>query len=377
MLFRVTNNLDIGGIQKRLASLLPCLTQKFEVHVVAYRQRGTFAKELEQAGVHVHLHPIKGKTHIPSIFKLSRLFKKHNAAIVHTHSLGANIPGILAAVLAQVPVRIAQVHRKNLHWYASSVFQRKKQILIETWTHKLFTDKILFVSQESLAYFKQQTKLPENKLHVLHNGFEFPVNQPLKDKARQIQGLPKDKKIIAFVGRLSKGKGLDYFLDFAQKALFEDSSLYFLIIGEGPSRQESEQEIFAQGLNNNIRFVGEQTDMNTWYPALDLVLFTSEPWAEGMPGVVLEACAHGLPILARFSNPIKEIKSYYSNIHFIEESIGPTDNIEKALHPSTKADLERFKKEFGLEQMTTRTIHLYRSLLQMNKGLNLNEHIPK
>ena len=367
VLFRVTNNLDIGGVQKRLASLLPLLVQDFEVHVIAYRKKGVLAKELEEAGIRVHFLPIKGKTHLPSIIRMAKLFKKYNACIVHTHSLGANIPGMIAAALARIPVRIAQVHRRNLHWYARSRIQRKKQILLEAWIHRLLTDKVLFVSKDSLDYFRGHTKLPGNKLQILHNGFEFPINPPSKSEAREYHGLPQDKKIIGFVGRLSKGKGLDYFLNLAQKALVQDSSPFFLIIGDGPGREEKEQEIAAEGLTDNILFVGEQTDMDTWYPALDLLLFTSEPWAEGMPGVVLEACSHGLPVLARYSKPIKEIKRYCANIHFLDEKQKAEDNIKKALKNETKANQKNFKKEFCLEQMAASTTQIYLSHLQTKK----------
>lgn len=362
VLFRVTNNLDIGGVQKRLASLLPLLVQDFEVHVIAYRKKGVLAKELEEAGIRVHFLPIKGKTHLPSIIRMAKLLKKHNACIVHTHSLGANIPGIIAAALARVPVRIAQVHRRNLHWYARSRIQRKKQILLEAWIHRMFTDKVLFVSQDSLDYFQEHTKLPGNKLHILHNGFEFPINPPSKLEARKLHGLPQDKKIIGFVGRLSKGKGLDYFLNLAQKALVQDSSPFFLIIGDGPGREEKEQEIAAEGLTDNILFVGEQTDMDTWYPALDLLLFTSEPWAEGMPGVVLEACSHELPILARQSATLEEIKKHYSRIQFFDKKTNVHKNINSAMNKA-HTELKEFKKEFSLTSMKIRTLQIYKKAL--------------
>lgn len=367
VLFRLTNNLDIGGVQKRLASLLPLLTRDFKIHIIVYRKQGVLAKEMEKTGIKVHLLPIKGKTHLPSIIRMANLFKKHNASIVHTHSLGANIPGIIAAALARVPVRIAQVHRRNLHWYAHSRIQRKKQILLESCVHRLFTDKVLFVSQDSLNYFSKHTKLSRNKLQILHNGFRFPINPPSKSEAREYHGLPQEKKIIGFVGRLSKGKGLDYFLNLAQKALAQDSGLFFLIIGDGPGRKEKEQEIAAKGLTESILFVGEQTDMDTWYPALDLLLFTSEPWAEGMPGVVLEACSHGLPVLARDSEPIREIKKYYSNIKFIDENQNAEISIKNALKDRQKANLESFKKEFCLNHMAASTTQIYLSLLQTKK----------
>ena len=126
VLFRVTNNLNIGGVQRRLRSLLPRLLPYYDVHVVTYKDKGIFFDELASLGVKSHFIPLKGKWDPVGIYKMSRLFKKYNAQIVHTHSLGGNISGILAAAMAKVPVRVAQVHLCHLHWYAQKKLHKKK-----------------------------------------------------------------------------------------------------------------------------------------------------------------------------------------------------------------------------------------------------------
>ncbi len=96
VLFRVTNNLNIGGITSRLRLVLPLLTKFFEVHVVTYKEQGVLVEELKQKGVHVHHLPIKGKWSPLSIYQYAKLFRQYKADIVHTHSFGGNITGILA-----------------------------------------------------------------------------------------------------------------------------------------------------------------------------------------------------------------------------------------------------------------------------------------
>ena len=362
VLFRLTNNLDIGGVQKRIATVLPLLNKEFEPHVAVYRYRGHLFDILTQKNIATHFCPIQGKLHIPSILRFKLLLQNNRANILHTHSLGANIPGILAAALAHVPVRIAQVHRKNYHWYAKSALQRRKQIALEALVHRLFTDKVLFVSEESRAYFQRCTGLPASKLAILHNGIPIPQKTLSKREAKTKNNLPLDKVVVGFVGRFSGGKGVAYFMDAAQKMLNESSAFHFVLVGDGPGRAKFEQMVQENGLASAIKFVGPKSDVNEWYASLDLLLFTSDPDAEGMPGVVLEASAYGLPILARESEPLREIQQYYSKIAFINNN----DSLShQALNTLKLKETENgIAQEFSIKNMYRKTAKLYNQLLQ-------------
>ncbi|WP_457571659.1 glycosyltransferase, partial [Desulfovulcanus sp.] len=257
--------------------------------------------------------------------------------------------------------RIGQVHLSLMHWYARSGLHRKKQIFEEKIVHKLFTHKIVFVSKESLNYFQKKTKLPKNKLIIIHNGFELPTSTDIKFSLKKKYIDHANQKLIGFIGRIAKGKGLNFFIHFAQKILKQDNKQYkFLIIGGG-NLDTWQKYVRDNKLSKHILFLGEKKNISNYYRILDCLLFTSEPFAEGMPGVVLEACAFGLPILARPSEPIREIKEYYSRIKFINDQKTPAENLNAALSlpPCT---LDNLKKEFSIENMLKNTLNLYNSL---------------
>ena len=362
VLFRITNNLCIGGIQRRLRSLLPLLTDEYEVHIITYKQKGIFWEELRDLGVHTHFIPLHGKWSPLGIFKIARLLKKYHADIVHTHSFGGNISGILAAALAGVPVRIGQVHLCDLHWYARTPLRRRKQIMEETLVHRLFTQKILFVSRQSRDYFQSRTHLPDTMLQILHNGIEFKARTREKECLRTTFHLKGIDTCIGFVGRLSRGKGVGYFIDFATRTLRADPNYMFFIIGSGHPTEDWETTIRAAGFEKRIVFLGEKADIQNYYPQLDLLLFTSDPQAEGMPGVILEACGAGLPILARRSDTLEEVQTYYPRIRFIDENLAPLTDIQQALAmPETST--ESVVAQFSIEAMKNRTLYLYQSLL--------------
>jgi len=366
VLFRVTNNLKVGGVQKRLRALLPLLTEHYEVHVVTYKDRGVFFDELAKLGVQTHFLPRKGHWNPAAIWRLAKLFRKHRADIVHTHSFGGNIFGILAAALARVPVRIGQVHLSDLHWYGATAMRRKKQMLEERLVHRLFSHKVVFVSRESLEYFRRHSRLPNKMLTILHNGLDLPGNAEAASRAEM--GLPEEGKLVGFVGRITRGKGVGRFLEIARQASLESPGRYhFVVIGDGEGLSRHQAWSREQGLESEITFLGERHDIHRCYAALDCLIFCSDPGVEGMPGVALEACAHGLPILALKTAPLEEIHEYYPRIAFMDGFTSGAKQLEKALALPV-ANQKSFRDEFSIEAMQARTLALYADLRRQAKA---------
>ena len=360
VLFRVTNNLKVGGVQRRLRALLPLLTERYDVHVVTYKDKGVFFDELAAVGVRTHFLPRKGHWDPLAIARLARLFREHKADIVHTHSFGGNIFGILAAALARVPVRIGQVHLSELHWYGSTALRRRKQMLEETLVHRLFTHRVLFVSRESRDYFQRHTGLPDSMLQVLHNGLDLPDN--VEPASREELGVPAGPKLIGFVGRLSRGKGVGRFLDMAREACLQaPGQFHFVVIGDGDGLPRHREWVQGHGLEGDVTFLGERRDVHRCYEALDCLAFCSDPGVEGMPGVALEASAHGLPILALRTAPMEEIKQFFERIIFMDDTVPVVAQLERALSLPT-ATRERLRNEFSIEAMRDRTLSLYEEL---------------
>lgn len=360
VLFRVTNNLNVGGVQRRVRALLPLLTEHYEVHVATYKDKGIFFDELSDLGIRTHFLPRAGHWNPFAIWKLAQLFRRHHADIVHTHSFGGNIFGIQAAALARVPVRIGQVHLSDLHWYGKTALRRKKQMLEERLVHRLFSHRILFVSQESRAYFKRHTGLPDSMLTVLHNGLALP--NAVSPAPRSELGLPEGKKLIGFVGRLARGKGVGQFLDVARQACAHSADrFHFVVIGDGGGLITHKKWVQDHDLDAHITFLGERRDIHRCYATLDCLMFCSEPGVEGMPGVVLEACAHGLPILARKAAPIEEIRAHYDRIAVLDDKLPAAGQLNTAL-ALPPADPSRLRAEFSIEAMRDRTIALYEEL---------------
>ena len=237
VLFRVTNNLNRAGIQNRLRTLLPMLAREYnyEVHVVTYRDRGVLADELEALGVRVHHLPIRHKWSPLGIWRLSRLFKKYKADIVHGHSLGGTVTGILAGALAKVPVRVGQIHTRDLHWYGDVPAKRAAQARKEAWVHRNFGSHEFCVSEGCRARFLHETGLPAEYASVLHNGIDLSRFQEGtgREAGRAALGLKPDQVVVGFMGRLAKSKGLGFLFKHIRSLGPSKGKHVFLIAGDG------------------------------------------------------------------------------------------------------------------------------------------------
>src|SRR4029077_19249917 len=70
----------------------------------------------------------------------------------------------------------------------------------------------------------------------------------------------------------------------------------FVIFGHGEKRQALQQQIALSGLTGSVYLAGVRNDLDRFIAQLDLFVLPS--YTEGMPNVVLESCAAGVPVVA-------------------------------------------------------------------------------
>jgi len=147
-----------------------------------------------------------------------------------------------------------------------------------------------------------------NKIDVILNGVDFSLFQ-LRNKieVRSSLSIPKYKKLIVYVGRLSEEKGVKVLIDAARLLKKEGTiDLKVVIIGDGPLRSNLENEAIHKNCSF-ISFLGflNLGDISKWLNAADLLCLPS--LSEGCPNVILEALCSGLPVVASNVGGIPEL----------------------------------------------------------------------
>jgi phosphatidylinositol alpha-1,6-mannosyltransferase len=203
------------------------------------------------------------------------------------------------------------------------IFSHGTDILAGTstkWKKKMM--KIVMRSSEQLIFNSESLKrrllmaLPEfeQKSSVMYpcpeEEFFYPANEEEVKKLRSRLAL-EGKKVILSVSRIDDGKGFPHLVRILPKVLEQIANLVWVIIGDGPKKDEVYKEIQELNLQNVVRYIGEMPhdELKKYYYLADLFVLLTHPdngKEEGLGLVFLEASACGLPIIAGRSGGVEE-----------------------------------------------------------------------
>lgn len=283
--------LSIGGAQSALLRLLKHLDrQRFEPQVACYYNGdGVVARQIRANGIPVIDLGMSGKYRIDAFWRFYRLLRTQRPTILHTWMFHANISGRLIGKLAGVPLIISSERTMG----QEGIFRR--------WVDRStvgLTNSVVCVSQ-SVSRFAQDTiGLPVSKLTVIPNGIDLDQYDQLlsQGEARGKFNLPKEALIVGAIGRPRPVKGYLYLVEAFARLADTYPAACLVFIGNGPDRPNLIDKVRSLGLEDRVIFLDDQTDIPGLLPAIDILAVPS--LYEGMPNVVIEAMAAGVPVVA-------------------------------------------------------------------------------
>jgi len=175
-------------------------------------------------------------------------------------------------------------------------------------------NKVITVSKETMKYVLK-LGADKTKTSVIYNGVDTDYFRPVnKRESREKLGLPKNRKIILSIRRLVYKNGLDTLIESVPLLTRDHPDLLFLVAGKGPSRKLIEDRIKELGIDSNVKLTGFVPDelLPLYYDAADYFILPSAS-GEGLPLVLLEAMACGLPVIATTVGGTPEIIKHMKN----------------------------------------------------------------
>ena len=139
--------------------------------------------------------------------------------------------------------------------------------------------------------------LPSDRVGVIHNGFDFPAEIPF-DRGRVLRrelGFGEDDTVVGSILRFSEEKRPELMIETAKALLARRPGTKFVFFGEGILLEDTRRLVDAAGLEESIKLPGLTRDAWDALAAMDAFLLTSR--IEGLPNVLVEAGAVGLPIV--------------------------------------------------------------------------------
>ena len=284
---------DSGRFDQKLVTGFCALDESDYLETVA-----TDVTAIRIKGLGRSISPRADLTAFIQVVREIRAFRPH---VIHTHTAKAGVIGRIASIVSgHSSVRVHTYHGHLLHGY----FGRYKTllvILIERFL-AVFTIKLLAVGKKVMDDLLAVGIGTAKKFAVMPPGLQLGA-LPTREEACKILGLDPSLKYGAFIGRITKIKRPDRFLDVVALINSQNTNLHFVVAGAGDLLEYSQERSAKEGLP--VTFLGWREDIETVLAASDLVLLTSDN--EGTPLSLIQAGMANLPIVATRVGSIDEI----------------------------------------------------------------------
>lgn len=238
---------------------------------------------------------------VSQYFSTKNLIKKEKFDVLHAHWIFPS--GFLCTLLSKkykIPLLLT-IHGSDIFALRNIFFR---------WIQNFTLKHSSFVTVNSSATEMEiKRRFPNiDKIYKIPMGVDFSKFR----KRKAIMGSYKGKKIILFVGRLSKQKGIEYLIKAMPNVIKKVKNAKLLIIGEGQTKPELERLKNEVNLKDSIEFLGSQPreKLIDYYNLSDVVVLpalSDKTGTEGLGLVLLEAMATKTAVIGSNIGGIKDI----------------------------------------------------------------------
>lgn len=281
---QLLNSLAVGGAE-RMALNLALAQRDFGHEPLLYciEAEGDLALEARANGIRVTCFNKSPGRSVRAVAQIAYSLIRDGADVLHTHNPSAHYYGAPAAWLARIPV----VNTRHSPVSSRGAEYRERYF---RWLLSL-TDEIVFVSRHAQQQIEPQWAGRHAATRVIPNG--VPV---VRFRCQRTRSGSNQPFVFGAIGRLVPVKCYDLLID-AFRLVQErapDSELH--IVGDGPLLDDLRRHVIRAGVQGRVRIEPARPDVDEVLRSFDAFVVSSS--SEGLPMVVLEAMAAGLPIVS-------------------------------------------------------------------------------
>jgi len=369
----LSTSMGMGGADSQLLSAAHGMRSRgHEVRIVSLTQLGPMGLEAQRAGIPTEsLDMRRGVPDPRGLVRLVRLVRAWRPDVLHSHMVHANLMARVLRVITPVPVMVSTIH---------NIYEGGRLRMAAYRLTNALVDHVTIVSQAAADRFVRERIVPESLLTVIPNGVDTEqfrrIPREVGHSLRQSLGL-EGKFVWLAVGRFEIAKDYPNMLrGFARvRERFPQATL--LLVGRGSLQSETERLAQSLDLGSGVRFLGVRDDVVQVMSAADGYVMSSA-W-EGMPMVLLEAAAAGLPIVTTRVGGNHEVVRDGESGFVVpprdHEALGRAMLQLMELSETERRSMgdrgrEIIRAHYGLNRVVERWEELYRDVLA-RKGLTL------
>ena len=361
----VITGLRIGGAERQLINLSDCLSLNNNIIIVNLDSTPCILPDNQSIKV---INLSGNKTIFDSfklVIKLSQIIKLYKPDIVHAHMFHAILISRITHFFSPNTVHISSSHSINeMHNFRMLCYRITDSL----------TDWSTNVSESSWKEYIKNKAWPLKKSSFLKNGIDcvkFQFNSYSRALLRGSLNVKTSTKIILAIGRLVEEKDYHLMLNSFSEALKIESDLLLIIIGSGNLHADLINYSNQLKINENVLFLGTQTNVSEWLSACDLFILTSKFESFGL--VVAEAMACERVVLAVKSGEVENIIGDFGFIADSRESKELSNLILKIirLDDSVLSEIglqarKRIIEFYSIDKISKIWLDLYTKLITQN-----------
>jgi glycosyltransferase involved in cell wall biosynthesis len=368
----VTSSLRVGGAEIHILDLCRFLLKKGKIPAVLHLSGADsiVAERLRREGVELLPFEISSLWRLllpATLVRLKRLAGGFSPDIIHAHLYHGEIAGLLASVLARVPIVVTR-HSAGLEFngWRRSIVRLLRPLY----------SRVIAVSDEA-GEESRKLGFPVGRVIVIPNGVDTSKFHPASGTDKNERRMEWEKRIfgscspegvvIGTMGGLKKVKNHSLFIEMAVElrrgTLPGSERLRFVIVGEGPEREFLERKVAGAEAGSWIALPGIEEHPEDVLPLMDLFVLSSD--TEGVSIAVLEAMSCGLPCVATDVGGTAEILGgagavvdRHDGRQLAESVLGLLNDPDRMISDG-KALRDRAVKEYDIDIWGDRTLEVY------------------
>ncbi|MEQ3507573.1 glycosyltransferase family 4 protein [Enterococcus cecorum] len=286
---------------------------------------------------------------------------------------------LLYKIILKENISIIHVHHRMAAFYTQFLYQKRKLLKIAS-VHNTFYDKkiltrIAYKNFKLIAVGNEVKKnlvdffgLKESDIVVIRNAVK-PFNEIVVMDKHIKNCREKGLKVVINVGRLTKQKGMEYFILAADKVIRKNKNVAFLIVGTGELEHKLIDLVLEKKLSEKVFFLGYRSDVRNLMSQSDLIVLSSL-W-EGFPLTPIESFSVGKTVVATSVDGTKEIVDNYVNGILVKPKDYDelaTQIVEVLAKDDLRAKLEsnayaKYLNNYSIERLRSDYKKLYENLL--------------
>lgn len=295
----------IGGAEQQFLELVKGLDKKrFHPVVVSLFAGGDLEPQVRSVpGIEYICLNKKGKFDLTPLWDVYRLLGKKKIDVIQPFLTPATFFTLIPAVLRRTPVKIVTERGARRKLSAGHALYLRIEDLFTR-----FADWIVPNSGAGRDYLISRGINP-SRIKVIYNGIDIQRLHPDPEKVSQIRAamnVPKDGAVVGVSASLTPVKDHTSFLEAASLVARELPHTRFALLGDGSLRPDLERLAGELGIDSEVFFLGNQTEVSSYIDAFDVACLSSSEM-EGCSNSILEAMALGKPVIATDTGGNREL----------------------------------------------------------------------